>query len=304
MVEVVAEILIGKFVQEFEGRGVVDFENLLDEGEATEAFGGFPHPIRGAGSRLVVVGQSQFTPIEQGKIIESHLHGVLRGFVVPETVGRRRMSSGPGRRSLDRVTEADAKKWRARSKWGVVMGSLVSVSGGEWLRVCEANPAAGSAGLEKGGVFWTGWLGERSGEAWEPEIRHMLPGAAGERAAVVERLLGVEERPMVRPHARHLVSDVPGTLSLLRAEPRLRLVLEPAVLLEPSMLGAVEDHVMRMVDALLPMAAGLVLSNVRVAESEWGPWCEPWREGVLAEAVLALVREQAERAGVAVVARG
>ncbi len=91
----------------------------------------------------------------------------------------------------------------------------------------------------------------------------------------MERLLGVDPVPMIRPHARHLVSDVPGCLGLMRREPRFRLAFEPALLFEPVMLVAAEDHLVRMFGGLASVAEVIVISDVQQADDDGGPWCVP-----------------------------
>jgi hypothetical protein len=72
---------------------------------------------------------------------------------------------------------------------------------------------------------------------------------------------------VLRPHARDVLSDAQSCLTFLtRREGRpSRLLLDPAGMLTPGMLGDAPDHLGRMMDALggHPGVWGLLLTNVR-----------------------------------------
>lgn len=133
----------------------------------------------------------------------------------------------------------------------------------------EAIPAAGDLPL----VCWSGWTGDgRPGEGWfERTASAWLPAAAAERERVVGGL--VEAGAIIRPHARHLVSDIPACLNLLRKHEGVRLLLEPAALLEPSMMETAGDHIERMLTALGGSAWGVLLSDAAVRRDGDESWC-------------------------------
>jgi hypothetical protein len=110
-----------------------------------------------------------------------------------------------------------------------------------------------------------GWF-ERTASAW-------LPAAAAERERVVGGL--VEAGAIIRPHARHLVSDIPACLNLLRKHEGVRLLLEPAAMLEPSMIDKAADHVERMLESLGSAAWGIVVSDAAVRTDAEDSWCVP-----------------------------
>ncbi len=68
-----------------------------------------------------------------------------------------------------------------------------------------------------------------------------------------------------RPHHRHVLGDVHASVKLLReraGEP-FEVLLSPADLLAPSMLDTVDDHLARMFAHLGPVAAAVLLRDVR-----------------------------------------
>ncbi len=71
--------------------------------------------------------------------------------------------------------------------------------------------------------------------------------------------------PAICPHATGFPSDIPSTLSFLRARPAIGLVVEPAALLTSSMLETAHVHLERVKSSLLvhERLAGLVVSNFR-----------------------------------------
>ena len=66
-----------------------------------------------------------------------------------------------------------------------------------------------------------------------------------------------------RPHHRHVLGDVHASVKFLRdrAGGPFEILLSPADLLAPSMLGQVEDHLTRMFAHLGPVAAGVLLAD-------------------------------------------
>ena len=102
------------------------------------------------------------------------------------------------------------------------------------------------------------WMGEghQRFEGWCDDVRDAL-GRAG-------RVL------LLRPHARHVLSDPQGTLDFLRrreGEP-FGLALSPADLLLPSMMPDAEDHFARILEFMVPRAALVLLQDARPAEGD------------------------------------
>jgi hypothetical protein len=66
-----------------------------------------------------------------------------------------------------------------------------------------------------------------------------------------------------RPHHRHVLGDVHASVKFLRerAGGPFEILLSPADLLAPSMLGQTEDHLTRMFAHLGPVAAGVLLAD-------------------------------------------
>ncbi len=113
-------------------------------------------------------------------------------------------------------------------------------------------------------VCWSGWLDDaRPADGWfERSASAWLPSAATERDRVVETL--VEAGAIIRPHARHLISDIPACLNLLRQQPEAKLLIEPALFFEPSMVATSDEQLVRIVESLAGSAWGVVLSDVAI----------------------------------------
>jgi hypothetical protein len=94
-----------------------------------------------------------------------------------------------------------------------------------------------------------------------------------------------------RPHHRHVLGDVHASVRLLReraGEP-FEVLLAPADMLAPSMLGTVEDHLVRMFAHLGPVAAAVLLADVRqTPETEASGLLEacPFGKGALPHDIL------------------
>lgn len=170
-------------------------------------------------------------------------------------------------------------------------------------RVWEGNAAAEP--IPQGGpwVCWSGWTGDaRPEDGWYERTASWLPSAATERERVVSALVGAGA--IIRPHARHLISDIPGCLNLLRKHEGVKLLLEPAAMLEPSMMETATDHFDRMLTALGPSVWGVVLSDAVVQEGGDDPWCRPVAPGAGAldiDALRDLVRAHAAAAAIRIV---
>lgn len=133
-------------------------------------------------------------------------------------------------------------------------------------------------------VAWSGWLGPEparlDGLAQTPtprDPRTWGPAGWSGLQAAVDRVIGAwmgAGTLLLRPHARHALSDAQRCLTLLRqreGQP-IGLVLDPASMLEPSMLPHAEDHLTRMLGALgdHPMVAAVVVANVRTIDGDDG----------------------------------
>jgi hypothetical protein len=86
--------------------------------------------------------------------------------------------------------------------------------------------------------------------------------------AAAPTLVARGRRLAFRPHARHVLSDVQGCLNLVRerAGQPFGLAVGPGDLLLRSMLGDIEDHLVRSITTLAPRAAMFLLHDVRPAE--------------------------------------
>ncbi len=93
---------------------------------------------------------------------------------------------------------------------------------------------------------------------------------------------------LLRPHARHLLNDAPGILRLLRsrAGQPFGLALDPAALLEVSMLDRTGEHLARLFETLGELADLILLRDAAVSDdgADLRP-CPPG-EGVLPGDVL------------------
>ena len=72
-----------------------------------------------------------------------------------------------------------------------------------------------------------------------------------------------------RPHHRHVVGDVHAAVKLLRerAGGPFEVLLSPAEMLAPSMMGNAGEHLERMFAHLGPVAAAVLLTDVRATEN-------------------------------------
>lgn len=158
-------------------------------------------------------------------------------------------------------------------------GVIRDAGGAEVGRVWSGNPTAEAVPPGGPWVCWTGWTGDaRPEEGWfERTAAAWLPSAAAERERVVGTL--VRAGAILWPHARHLISDIPGCLGLLRKHDGARVLLEPAAMLEPSMIETAMDHLERMLAALGASVWGVVLSDAAERSDDADAWCEPVAPG-------------------------
>ncbi len=148
-------------------------------------------------------------------------------------------------------------------------------------------------------VLPTGWLAagplERSARTWGSEGVAALDQACKRICPWAE---GRQVRVLLRPHCRHVLSDVQRSVAFLRehAGSAIGLMLDPCALLEESMLAQAEDHLRLALVHLGPLAEGVWLAGVRFApgglpEDPASPVPTPLDEGdVPAALLLQLVR--------------
>lgn len=121
-------------------------------------------------------------------------------------------------------------------------------------------------------VLWSGTLADRglfdaSPRTWMAPGRETLDALC---AALAPRLRDAGVTVCFHPHARHVLSDVPSSARFLdeHADGPFGLALAPTSLLEPGMLGAVEDHLERIFAALGPRCRLLHLHDVEVVPDD------------------------------------
>jgi hypothetical protein len=114
-------------------------------------------------------------------------------------------------------------------------------------------------------LAWTGTLGEALFDAHP--ATWLRPGheALAEACSRLETdLRATGRRICFRPHARHVLSDPASSGAFARehADRPFEIALDPAAMLESSMLGDVEDHLRRAFAALGGVATVVMLSDV------------------------------------------
>ncbi len=139
------------------------------------------------------------------------------------------------------------------------------------------------------------WSGTLAGELFEDEPRTWMRAGQDRFKRFLDEVapaLHTHGRTLCfRPHHRHVLGDVHASVRLLReraADP-FEVLLSPADMLAPSMLGTIEDHLVRMFAHLGPVAAGVLLADVRpAADTEETGLLEqcPLGQGVLPAALL------------------
>lgn len=184
------------------------------------------------------------------------------------------------------------------------LGSPGSAAGGlGWF----CNRSVGSDGPLPGAVggsslvVWSGGLGEGLFDA-DPRT-WMSPGWAALSEALprwLEKCEGAGIRPVLRPHARHVMSDAPGIARVLREFPGVRVLLDPAAMLTANMIATAEDHFTRTLSSLghHERVMGVVMANVlapagAASDTDDGP---PLRRVALDRGVLdgAMIRRLVE----------
>lgn len=121
-------------------------------------------------------------------------------------------------------------------------------------------------------IAWSGRADDSDSDPFATDPRSWLPGAM---PAFFARLESLEPalrsrrvRLLIRPHARHIVSDAPRCGLVLKhqarsTEPHIGIALDPIALLEPSMLPSALDHIRRALESLAHRAGIVILTNAR-----------------------------------------
>ncbi len=150
-------------------------------------------------------------------------------------------------------------------------------------------------------VCWSGSLADepfaRDWATWGPRGWESLMAAC---AAVAPSLTERGARVLLRPHARHVLSDPYKCLRFIaeRPDPCFGLALDAGAMLEHSMLADAEGHTERAFEMLGPVAAAVVLSGIaRAADEESPPALTAPTEGLVNPRLLGeLVRRHTDPA--------
>ncbi|MFG0274480.1 MAG: hypothetical protein ACF8QF_05435 [Phycisphaerales bacterium] len=114
-------------------------------------------------------------------------------------------------------------------------------------------------------MAWSGGLGDglfdRSPRTWMTPGRDALSDACERLSPLLE---GAGRRLLLRTHCRHVLSDAPACAAFAKARAGgpLAVALDPASMLESSMLGGVEDHLERLFALAAPHAEAIVAMQV------------------------------------------
>lgn len=134
-------------------------------------------------------------------------------------------------------------------------------------------------------ICWSDSLADepfaRDWATWGPRGWDALMAAC---AAASPSLSGRAARLLLRPHARHVLSDPYKCLRFLaeRPDPCLGLALDAGAMLEHSMLADSEGHIERAFEMLGPVADAVILTGVaRAGDEASPPTLTPPAEGVL-----------------------
>ena len=158
--------------------------------------------------------------------------------------------------------------------------AVLSPAGDRWANVSHANPL--QTGFPIGGrvIAWSGWYGDdadpgagvfrRDFRAWTPAAWNLLRERLDGWSAAAQ----AADALILRPHARHLLSDAQACAMLLResTDERHYILLDPVSMLEPGMLSDLEDHVERMLQlAAWPRIVGVVVTGADVLDDQIRP---------------------------------
>lgn len=165
--------------------------------------------------------------------------------VIPENVGSGRLCCWPGS-----LFAPDCSGVRAALEAARTSGSRVIAWSGSFAEV------------DGGGLF------DEDPRTWGPKGWAAVERACGGMDELAGSLL-------IRPHARHVVSDVPGCRRLLDADwaAGLGLAYDPASMCSEAMVvgGRLEDHLRRMYEAIELMPAGRIGAVIVAGVAAGGP---------------------------------
>jgi hypothetical protein len=160
----------------------------------------------------------------------------------------------------DRIAAPDGSTWAALWHGNLVHAEVPDagavLEAPRWV-VWSGTPAAGL--FDESPLVW-------GSPAWAKfdEALRVVAAAAGPRTV------------LVRPHARHVVSDLPSCLRVLERTniPNLRLLLDPASMLTEDMKTSAQDHVTRILEGIAghPGVDAVVAQDevvARICEREW-----------------------------------
>lgn len=111
------------------------------------------------------------------------------------------------------------------------------------------------------------WSGSHTESLDEETPRNWMGGAVESLAGAIDRLLPMLEarsiRLLVRTHHRHILNDHRSVLAFMGVGPRalearVGLALDIESLLAPSMTAASEEHILRFLESLGPLASVVV----------------------------------------------
>ncbi len=117
------------------------------------------------------------------------------------------------------------------------------------------------------------WSGTLADDLFEGHPGNwMMAGAAALQQRTQQNLAELPDRNCrwcIRPHCRHVLSDVPSCrqFALDHAGQPIDLVLDPVSMLEPTMLSGLDEHLLRMFETLGPSAAAVFIGDAALDES-------------------------------------
>lgn len=127
-------------------------------------------------------------------------------------------------------------------------------------------------------VVWSGTLAESLFDVhlptWGPEAWTALGRWCD---GVRSELSRAGRRVLLRPHARHVLSDVQRCVRFLdeRSDEPVGIALEPSALFEPSMLDDADDHLTRIFTFLAPRASVLIVTDAAAGPDDAAPMQRP-----------------------------
>jgi len=158
-------------------------------------------------------------------------------------------------------------------------GTITNASGAPVATIAHTSifDAAFEAEVERSSgatiIAWSGRADDTDPDPFAADPRSWMPGGSAmpeflaRLDALVPILRRTRVRVLIRPHARHIVSDVPRAVAMLHhhsksTTPHFGLALEPSALLEPSMVPAAIDHARRALESLGHRASIVILTNI------------------------------------------